>query len=141
MHRYSKLPDVSRVGRSVGGRNAPVAARPRPRVHNIRKRLSPDDIARLVADYEAGSSTAALMKHYGLGKGTVLRILNEAGVTRKQNTGTVEQINQAVELYTQGWSLVRIGEHLGFCQSTVWLWLQERNVGMRRAWERSNAGR
>jgi hypothetical protein len=30
-----------------------------------------------------------------------------------------------VELYRQGWSLVKIGEHYGFDQSAVWLWFKE----------------
>ncbi len=58
------------------------------------------------------------------------------GVTRKRNLATAEQKNEATELYEQCWSVVQIGEHLGFSQSTVWLWLKERGVVMMRAWER-----
>jgi hypothetical protein len=52
----------------------------RPRVHDVRKRLSDEVIARLVADYESGQSTTALVRRYQLGKGTVLGILAEYGV-------------------------------------------------------------
>jgi hypothetical protein len=54
------------------------------------------------------------MEGYRPGMGTVLTILNEAGATRHQRRATPAQIQQAVELYTQGWSLKRLGEHFGF---------------------------
>ncbi len=79
-----------------------------------------------------------LVKQFDLSKGAVLRILDEAGVIRRQRRATAEQLNEAVELYAQGWSLVRLSQHLGFGQSTVWLWLKERGVVMRRSWERGN---
>jgi hypothetical protein len=98
-------------------------------------------VGRLVADYEAGNSTTALMKQYGLGKGTVLRILDEACIIRRQRRATAEQMDEAVKLYAPGWSLVRLGEYFGASQSAVWLWLKERGVVMRRPWERANYAR
>jgi hypothetical protein len=47
------------------------------RIHAARKRLGSGVIEQLVSDYEAGSST------YGLGKGTVLGILDEQGVNMR----------------------------------------------------------
>jgi hypothetical protein len=49
-------------------------------VHEVRKWLTDEVIARLVADYESGCSTTGLMRDYQLGKGTVLGLLAEHGV-------------------------------------------------------------
>src|SRR6185437_15341008 len=51
----------------------------RGHIHNARRRLGPEQIAQLVADYEAGSPSTQLMTTYGLGKGTVLRLLRKHG--------------------------------------------------------------
>src|SRR5712691_5988160 len=87
LHRYSKLPNLSKIGQSSHPRSMPIA---HPRTHRIRKRLSTQTITQLVADYEAGASSTALMKKYQLGKGTVLKILRQAGVIRQQRKLTTE---------------------------------------------------
>src|SRR5437879_4214990 len=110
-HRYSKLANLSKVGHCSAGRSVPIA---RLRVHGVRKRLGPEALAELVSEYQAGSPTTALMAKYHIGKGTVLRILDEAGVTRKRRKATAAQMQEAADLYGKGWSLVEIGEHFGF---------------------------
>ncbi len=133
VQRYSKLPVMPRIARSDGVRSVPTA---RPRIHAVRKRLSPDTIAQLVADYQAGLSTAVLMERYHIGKGPVLRLLDQAGVTRHPNTLSDEQLAEAAELYRQGWSLVRLSEHLDVAQTTIWSGLKRMGVQMRKSWER-----
>jgi transposase len=113
-------------------RDVPAA---RPRVHQARRRLGSEAITLLITDYQAGASAAALMKQYGIGKGTVLGILNEAGAIRRRRCLTNEQLAEAAELYRQGWSLVRLGERFGFDQSAVWSALKRQGVTMRRPWE------
>jgi hypothetical protein len=54
------------------------------------------------------------MQQFGFGKGPVLRILNEAGVTRRPRMMTEEQIATAAQLYAEHWSTTKLGEHLGF---------------------------
>jgi hypothetical protein len=51
-----------------------------PRVHKLERRLAPEVFDQIIRDYQAGSSSNQLMRDYKLGKGTVLRILHEAGV-------------------------------------------------------------
>jgi hypothetical protein len=75
------------------------------------------------------------MKRYGIGKGTVLGILDKAGVIRRQRHLTAGQVAEAVVLYRQGWSLVRLGEYFGFDQSAVWSTLKRQGVVMRRPWD------
>jgi len=83
MHRYSKMPDLPIFRHRVkdAGERASTS---HPRIHRAQQRLGPEAIAQLVADYQAGRSTTELMRQHRIGKGTVLRILDGAGVTRRQ---------------------------------------------------------
>lgn len=53
-----------------------------PRIHKLERRLGPDVLNQLVADYQAGKSSNQLMSDYQLGKGTVLKVLHEAQVIK-----------------------------------------------------------
>jgi hypothetical protein len=44
-----------------------------------------------------------------------------------------QQVDLAIRLYEQGWSVARIGCHCGVNDSTVWLALRGRGVRMRDA--------
>ena len=55
-----------------------------PRVHKLERRLAPNVLQRIVADYQAGRTSNQLMGDYALGKGTVLRVLHDAGVFKKR---------------------------------------------------------
>lgn len=65
-------------------KGAPRSASPSlaPRVHKLERRLAPKVLQQIVADYQAGRTSNQLMGDYAIGKGTVLRILHEAGVVR-----------------------------------------------------------
>ena len=63
--RYSKMPPPLAVKLDARARK-PKAAR--PGVHAARRRLSPETVNQLVADYEAGKSSTVLMKTYDLGE-------------------------------------------------------------------------
>jgi hypothetical protein len=73
-------------------------------------RLGLDGVAQLVADYRAGHSTKWLQRTYSLSQGAVLRLLDVNGVPRRQRGLTTEQVQEAIRLYGQGWSLTRIGD-------------------------------
>jgi hypothetical protein len=134
LQRYSKLGNMSSLCQYNTVRSVPAAS---PRVHSARRRLGADLTAQLITDYQSGTPSTALMRKYQLGKGTVLQILNEAGVLRKRCHPTSEQVDEMVVLYQQGWSLVRIGKHCGFSHGSVWLWLKDRGIEMRKSWERA----
>lgn len=134
LHRYSKLPKPPPYPKSNTSSSRQIS---HSGIHCIERRLGPDAIAQLVADYQTGLSTAVLMQRYHLGKGPVLRILDQAGVTRHPNTVSNEQLAEAAELYNQGWSLVRLSEHLDIAQTTIWRGLKRMGVEMRKSWERA----
>lgn len=88
MTRYSSGPDTiadlrrcqALVARLAEGQLHP---RPQPttlRPHKFVHRLPPSRIDRLVREYEAGTTAAAVALKYGIAKGTVLRLLHERGV-------------------------------------------------------------
>ncbi len=59
------------------------------------------------------------MRVYGLGKGTVLRLLENNGVPRRRQPMSAAEIEEAVRMYRQGWPLTRIGARLGRHHSVV----------------------
>jgi hypothetical protein len=131
--RYSKIPPPLNL--------PPNRRQKRPRtppglIHSVRKRLGPEIVQQLVNDYEAGKSTTALTTSYGLGKGTVLAILDEQGV-RMRGQGLVDDtLPEATELYLAGWSLKRVGAHLDCTAETVRQALMAAGVSLRAPWER-----
>ena len=54
----------------------PLASRRR-----VSQRLGPELIDRIVAEYQCGTSSTRLTAQYGIGKGTVLRLLRQHGLT------------------------------------------------------------
>jgi len=114
IQRYSNLADVSKICRSDGVGAVPLERSDRSthRIHNVRKRLGPEVVAQLVTDYQSGLATTALTPKYKIGKGTVLRILDDHGVVRRHQPLSQGQVEQAIELYRQGWSLAPVGQRL-----------------------------
>ena len=47
----------------------------------VKRRLGPDLIERVVSEYADGMSSTRLASRYGIGKGTVLRLIREKGIT------------------------------------------------------------
>ncbi len=92
---------------------------PRPPQERLSRRLTPDRLAQLVADYETGVPTTELVSRYGIAKGSVIRLLHDRGVIMRLQSPTAEQIEQAIKLYATGLSLAAVGERLGFTAHTI----------------------
>jgi hypothetical protein len=137
--RYSKL-----VNRPLHGqlsyisqkshRRSPGATA--PRVHNAQKRLGPELVAQLVADYQAGDSTPKLMSKYGIGKGAALSILEHHGVPRRNQGLSDADIPRAAELYQAGQSLRAVAGHFGCDAETVRKALHASGIAVRQPWQR-----
>ena len=142
MQRYSKLPTMPRIRRSTGVRDVPVA-RSHRRVHNARRRLGAEVVARVVADYEAGCPTTALMERYQIGKGTVLGILHGAGVKMRCQGARNIDLVEATQLYEAGWSLKRLAERYDCDHESVRRALKEAGVAIRprNGWGQLRVGR
>jgi hypothetical protein len=78
------------------------------------RRLSPEDVALLVAERRTGTEIQYLAEKFGVDRATVNNHLRRAGVERRKNTGRslgAEQVRLAGELYETGVSLLKVGEH------------------------------
>lgn len=106
----------------------PARRRGRGRERRIRKRLEPDTIERLVADYVAGATAAELSKRYGLAKSSVLRLVRQAGEPVRYPRLSAIETAKLVALYEAGLPQKDIAERLRRSPGTVWHCL--RRVGL-----------
>jgi len=82
-------------------------------VHKVKHRLPTEALHQLVVDYQPGQSTRQIMDAYGLGKGAVLRLLEDAGIqTRQQGLTPTNQV-EAARLYADGWSAAKVARKMG----------------------------
>lgn len=105
-----------------------------PQPHALRRRLTEADRARIIAAYEAGSSTNKLANEWQLAKGSILNILRDSGTTiRQQRRLTSDEIDHAITSYHNGESLERIGKRLGVAHTTIRTTLQRRGIPRRNS--------
>ena len=125
--RYSKHPKPV-IPTSVPA--SPIATRVRSpkRPHRLDRKVSPEIAARLIADYESGVPSTHLTMIYGLGKGSVLKLLKEAGVQTRNHGLLQENFEEAAILYRDGWSLARVAKR--FCCSVDSVRKQFRSHGV-----------
>jgi hypothetical protein len=76
------------------------------------------------------------MGRYGLGKGTILRVLREHGVQMRRQGLSDSQIKEAMRLYADGWSLERLGQRYDCAHTVVRKALLDNGISMRarRGW-------
>ena len=106
-----------------------------PRIHAVRKRLTPEQIGQLAEDYRAGQSTNDLMRSTGLGRGTILNLLAEAGVAMRNQGVPKDQIKTVIRLYAEGLSCQTIAERYGCTAEPVRHLLIRSGVTLRKPWE------
>ena len=138
--RYSNpgqhLTGVQRALR-VAHKPGPPRSRSRvPRTHKVAQRLDSVTREQIAADYQAGLPTRALMARYQLGKGTVLRIFQQASVEVRHQSLTPDQLTEAIQLYQDGWSLGRVRQHFDRDASLIHITFKGAGVPRRKPWER-----
>ena len=97
--RYSKLSNLPILGQFPPATRCPIAP---PRVHNAQKRLALETVDQLIADYQARAPSTALMAKYNIDKGIVLKILEDQGISRRNQPLSPDQCAEAIELYLAG---------------------------------------
>ena len=118
--RYSNPDNVAALPRILARqeRDRPPARTTRsPR--QVHRRLTPDDIERLIHLYTQGELIDVLATQFHIHRMTVMKHVERAGAPRRQNLLT-HRLDEAQQLYEQGWALARIGKHLDVNASTVW---------------------
>ncbi|WP_437773492.1 hypothetical protein [Arthrobacter sp. KNU40] len=94
----------------------PVSVRQRYRVSD---RFKPDELAALVARYEAGESSLELAKEQGMAKSTFLRLLASHGVEPRKYGLTPGKEREVLHLRQQGMGMRRITAKVGCSYGTV----------------------
>lgn len=133
--RYSNFPQPllsSQSGQGVHYTNRPELPVTTPRVHAIRRRLSPEKLQQLLADYRAGTSANELAQRYDLSRATIRVLLRESGVPRRYQAMPEAEADQVVALYVGGSTIAEVAAMLGRPCSTVQTALTRRRVPMRR---------
>ncbi len=96
-------------------------------LRQTQRRLAPAELETLIAG--AGARVGELAKVYGLHRTTVAGHVARAGKTRPVMTEA--QIDEAVRLYGDGWTLHNLGQHLGVADQSIRRVLVERSVTIR----------
>lgn len=142
MLQYSKLaaghPAVATTANSW-----PITQRPKEtrRVHKLGQRVDEELCKIVVAAYESGTPTTRLTEAYGLGKGSVLKILSSRGVTMRRRGLQPEHLAKAIWLYESGSSIATIAAQFNVSGKNVHTRLREAGVAMRDTHGQPPAGR
>jgi hypothetical protein len=85
--------------------------------------LTPQDIADIVARYEAGDTTQQIGTLYGISKTRVATVLRDQGITIRRQGLTNEQVREAAKLYVSGKSLGWLAARFGVSHTTIAVFL------------------
>jgi hypothetical protein len=105
----------------------PSIDRPKP---GRARQLDANQVQALIQGYTTGATTYELGARFGINRRTVSAILHRHGVDMRRRGLSPGQVDDAIRLYI-GWSLARIGEHLGVDPTTVLNRLRERGIPTR----------
>jgi hypothetical protein len=92
----------------------------RPRVRKSARRLAKHQVSELIAGYQDGATVYELAQRFRIHRVTVSALLHRSGVEMRGAGLDEAQIDRAVALYAQGWSVASIGREVGIDGTTVW---------------------
>ncbi|MTJ86750.1 hypothetical protein GL305_12260 [Nocardia seriolae] len=123
---------LKRIREQASDRRKLEAVQNLPQPRALSRRVTAAQRAAIVIAYEAGSSANRLASEYGLGKGSILKILRTSGAAiRQQRRLTDQEIDHALACYRDGQSLARIASRLNVAHTTVMTALERRGVPRR----------
>jgi DNA-directed RNA polymerase specialized sigma24 family protein len=105
-------------------------------VRQAQRRLTPAQVAQLVADYKAGASMKELAARWQLHRTTVAAQLRRARVELRRQGVPAGRLDEAVRLYGEGWSCQRLAERYDCDDETVRQALKRAGVSLRMPRER-----
>lgn len=109
-----------RIGESLP--RPPLLYQDKPKTRSKRF-LTPQDIADIVARYEAGDTTQQIGTLYGISKTRVATVLRDQGITIRRQGLTNEQVREAAKLYVSGKSLGWLAARFGVSHTTIAVFL------------------
>lgn len=104
-------------------------------------RLGNDRLGQLLADYETGTETAELQRRYGLSKGSVRKLLTDAGVAPHRRPLSNDEVGACARLYEGGMTIREVAAELGVPKTTVQDALRRSRTAMRSPRRRPFGGR
>ena len=102
-------------------------------MHKLAQRLTVVDKSELQGVYRTGASLAELQNQFGLSRGSVQRVLREAGVRRRRKSLTKAEVAGLVKRYEAGMTIREIAAEQGLPKTTVQDALVRTGVEMRPA--------
>ncbi len=134
---YSNPWVVSRLRRLLAGqdtdrvsdRYASIGSRKSPKQTQVR--LSRDQVAELIASYQAGSTLAEVATKFGVYVRTAAAHLEREGIAQRRHRLTADQVVEAVRLYEAGCSTIQIGHHFGVYPESIRYRLKRAGVKLR----------
>ncbi|MGO9197287.1 MAG: hypothetical protein ACLQK4_09180 [Acidimicrobiales bacterium] len=85
----------------------------------VRRRLRAEEVSELVACYLAGAEVDELAERYGCHRDTVSKVLDRAGTPRRKLGVPPDRVQDAIDAYVGGASLVTIGAQLSVHPTSV----------------------
>jgi lambda repressor-like predicted transcriptional regulator len=95
-------------------------------------RLDREEIAHLVAAYQAGGRIKQLARQFGIHRLTVSSILQRQGVTLRSRGIHPDDLPEVIRPYEDGWALARLAVKFDVSPSTVTNTLRGADVPIRR---------
>jgi lambda repressor-like predicted transcriptional regulator len=95
-------------------------------------RLDPEEVAQLVAAYQAGGRVKQLARQFGIHRLTVSSILQRAGVTLRPRGIHPDDLPELIRLCEEGWALTQLAARFDVSPSTVTNTLRRAGVPIRR---------
>jgi hypothetical protein len=102
----------------------------------MQRRLKPEQVDQLVAEYQTGESMLYLAKRWQMHRTTVADHLRRAGVAVRERGIPADRLGEAIKLYADGWSCKRLADHFDCDDETVRQTLKRAGVKLRAPWER-----
>jgi lambda repressor-like predicted transcriptional regulator len=95
-------------------------------------RLGPNDVAQLVAAYEAGGRVKQLARQFGIHRLTVSSILQREGVALRHRGIHPDDLSEVIRLHRDGRALARLAAMFDVSPSTMTNALRRAGVAIKR---------
>jgi lambda repressor-like predicted transcriptional regulator len=83
------------------------------------KRLTSYEVVQVIQLYHCGAVMRELADRFGVHKHTISECLKRMGVPLRRQGLRDEDVEEAAQLYAEGWSLARLGQKYGCAHSSV----------------------
>jgi hypothetical protein len=94
-------------------------------------RLAAPELADLITGYRQGATVKELGHRFGIHRVTVTSLLRKQGVKLRRTGLTLDELVAASGLYSDGWSLAKLGTKFEVDATTAWRALVAAGVEMR----------